>query len=242
MFALVFVDNQNLWRPNLQFKPIISIWHTGLKFKVSLANLIPHILIAQIRPVAQDMSVTYRSDIPTYKPQVKASHRACIHTLPRVIRHQTSPLNWGGLRHCHMSYSSGPRLSSEVGSSAAMCTMALDFASHLSWAPALPRVLWLRTSPLDWGGLRRCHVYYGSRPRLPSGVGSGAATCPMTLDLPSRLRWAPMLSCVLWLRTSPPGWGGLRCCHVSRGSLWAADLKHKEKHSSPTYAARHACF
>jgi hypothetical protein len=50
--------------------------------------------------------------------------------------------------HCHVPYSSGPRLPAEVGSSAAMCPMALDLASQLRWAPALPRVIWLRTSPL----------------------------------------------------------------------------------------------
>jgi hypothetical protein len=44
----------------------------------------------------------------------------------------------------------------------------------------LPHVLWLRTSPPDKGELRRCHVSYGSRPRLSAGVGSGAATCLIT--------------------------------------------------------------
>jgi hypothetical protein len=86
-----------------------------------------------------------------------------------------------------------------------------------------------------------CHVSYGFEPRLPAEVGSGSATCPMAPDLASRLRWAPVLPHVLWLWTSPPSWGGLWRCHVSRGSLWAAGLKHKEKPSSPAYAAMHAC-
>jgi hypothetical protein len=53
---------------------------------------------------------------------------------------------------------------------------------------ALPRVLQLQTSPLyrvgpllrisppRQGGLRRCHVSHSTRPRLPTGKGSGAAT------------------------------------------------------------------
>jgi hypothetical protein len=69
---------------------------------------------------------------------------------------------------------------------------------------------------------------YGSRPRLSTEVGSDAATCPMTLGLASRLRWAPALPCVLWVRTSLPGWGGLGHCHVSHSSLRATCFKHKE--------------
>jgi hypothetical protein len=53
-------------------------------------------------------------------------------------------------------------------------------------------------------------------------VGFGAAMRPMTLDLASRLRWAPALPRVPQLL-------------VGRGP------KHKEKPSSLTYAARHAC-
>jgi hypothetical protein len=44
-----------------------------------------------------------------------------------------------------------------------------------------------------------CHVSYGSGPRLPAKMGSGATMCPMTPDVASRLRWAPALPCVLWL-------------------------------------------
>jgi hypothetical protein len=43
------------------------------------------------------------------------------------------------------------------------------------------------------------------------------------------------------LRTSPPGWGGLRRYHVSHGSLRATCFKHKEKPSRPACAASHAC-
>jgi hypothetical protein len=71
--------------------------------------------------------------------------------------------------------------------------MSPDLVSPLRWAPALPHFLWLRTSPPDRGGLRRCHVSYGSEPRLPIEVGSSAATCPIAPDLASRLRWASTL-------------------------------------------------
>jgi hypothetical protein len=55
------------------------------------------------------------------------------------------------------------------------------------------------------GGFRRCHVSYDFGPYLPTEVGSGAATCPMALNFASQQRWAPVLPCVIWLRTSPPG-------------------------------------
>jgi hypothetical protein len=51
---------------------------------------------------------------------------------------------------------------------------------------------------------------YGSGPHLSAKVGSSAATCPMTPDLTSRLRWASMQPCILWLQTLPPDRGGLR--------------------------------
>jgi hypothetical protein len=102
------------------------------------------------------------------------------------------------------------------------------------------------------------HVSYSSRPHLSSKVGSGAATCPMALDCTSRLRWAPTLSCVLWLQTSPLSWDGLQRCHMSRGSgsclptgralgrhasygpLWTAGFKHNEKPSRTACVARPA--
>jgi hypothetical protein len=92
---------------------------------------------------------TLRTGYLTYKPQVKISCRACIHTLPCALRLRTSPPSWGGLRCCHVSYSSRPRLLTEVGSDPATCPMAPDIASQLRWAPVLPRVLWLQTSPLS---------------------------------------------------------------------------------------------
>jgi hypothetical protein len=43
--------------------------------------------------------------------------------------------------HCHVSYGSGSRLLVEVGFGTVTCPMALDLASRLRCAPALPRVL-----------------------------------------------------------------------------------------------------
>jgi hypothetical protein len=99
-----------------------------------------------------------------------------------------------------------------------MCPMTLNLAFLLRWAPVLPRILWLRTLPLDWGRLWRCHVLRGSGSRLYAEVGSGAAMYPMSSNLVSRLRWTLVLPRVWWLQTLPPSWGELRRSHVSYGS------------------------
>jgi hypothetical protein len=106
---------------------------------------------------------------------------------------------------------------------------------------AWPRALWLRTSPPCEDGLWRCHESYGFGPRLVTEVRSGVATCPAAPNLIFRLRWDLTLPRVIWLRTSPLSWCGLRHCHVSCGSLWATSLKHKEKSSKPACVARHIC-
>jgi hypothetical protein len=98
---------------------------------------------------------------------------------------------------------------------AASCPTAPKPASLSRWAPVLLRILRLRAPPPCRGGLRRCHVPYDFKPCLLAEVGSGAAMCSMALDTVSLSRWAPMLSRVQWLRTSPPNRGGLRRCCVS---------------------------
>jgi hypothetical protein len=87
------------------------------------------------------VSVPSRPGTPTYKLQVKTSSRACNHTLPHALRLRISPPYQGGLRRCHVSYDSGPRLLTEVGSGAAMCPMTLYLTSRLRWAPVLPHIL-----------------------------------------------------------------------------------------------------
>jgi hypothetical protein len=60
----------------------------------------------------------------------------------------------------------------------------------------------------------RCHVFYGSEPRLPVKLGSDAVKCPMALDLVFWLRWVSTLSRV---RNSSPylpaevGYGATTC-------------------------------
>jgi hypothetical protein len=81
-----------------------------------------------------------------------------------------------------------------------------------------------------------------SESSVPSRDGSGAATCPVALDPVSLLGRAPGLPRVPRHRTLPPCSGGLRRCHVSCSSLWAAVLKNKERLNWPTYAARLVCF
>jgi hypothetical protein len=100
------------------------------------------------------VSVPYIPDILTYKPQVKISYRACIHTLQRVLWLRTSPSGWGGFQRCHVLYGSEPRIPAEVGSSAATCTMAPDLIFQLRWVPALPRVLSLH--PIVWYRIWTC--------------------------------------------------------------------------------------
>jgi hypothetical protein len=110
-----------------------------------------------------------------------------------------------------------------MGTGAATRSVAPDLTSLPRWALVLPCVIWLQTLPTCPGGLRRCHMSYGSGPRLPAEEGSGAATCHMALD-PASL------------------WGGLQRCHVSCSFLWAAGLKHKERLSWPSYVAKLVCF
>jgi hypothetical protein len=85
-------------------------------------------------------------------------------------------------------------------------------------------------------------VSYGSGSRLSAKLGSGIATCPMSLDLTSQLRWAPALPHVLWLRTSPPpDWCELQRCHLSHGSMWAMSFNIMKKPSKPSCVASLAC-
>jgi hypothetical protein len=94
---------------------------------------------------------------------------------------------------------------------AVTCPTAPDPASLLRWAPTLPHILQLRTSPPCRraltlprvprpqtsppcrGSLRRCHVPCSSGPRLHVEEGSGAITCPTAPDPASLLGRAPTL-------------------------------------------------
>jgi hypothetical protein len=59
-----------------------------------------------------------------------ASRQRWTPILPRVLWLRTYPPGRGGHRRCHMSYDSGPLLSTEVGSDAAKCPMAPDLTSR----------------------------------------------------------------------------------------------------------------
>jgi hypothetical protein len=61
-------------------------------------------------------------------------------------------------------------------------------------------------------------VSYGSEPRFPAEVGSGAITCHVAPDLTARLRWATVSPRVQRLWASLPFWDGLQHTHVSCGS------------------------
>jgi hypothetical protein len=109
---------------------------------------------------------------------------------PCVLRPQTLPLCWGGLRCRHVSCGPEPYLPAGVVSGAATCPVAPDPASLLGWAPVPSRVMRPQTLPPCWGGLRCHHVSCGPEPYLPAGVGSGATTCPTAPDPSSLLGWA----------------------------------------------------
>jgi hypothetical protein len=72
----------------------------------------------------------------------------------------------------------------------------------------LPCAPWLWTQPPCSGGLLRCHVFHGSRSRIPTQEGSGVATCPMATDSASLLGRAPVLPRVSRLRTHLPARDG----------------------------------
>jgi hypothetical protein len=106
--------------------------------------------------------VPYKPGTPAYRLQIKTRSRTCIHALPCVLQLRTSP-------------------PADVGSGATTCPAAPNLTSVSRWALALPHVLYLRASPPSQGGLRHCYVSHGSGSRLPTRVGSGAASCLMTL-------------------------------------------------------------
>jgi hypothetical protein len=68
-----------------------------------------------------------------------------------------------------------PHLLAELSTGVAMRSSALDLASLSRWAPALPRVTWLRAMS-------------------PQEESSGAVTCSSALNLASLSRWATVLS------------------------------------------------
>jgi hypothetical protein len=114
-----------------------------------------------------------------------------------------------------MTHGPGPYLLAELSSSAVMCSSALGLASLPSWAPALPRVSWLRALP-------------------PREESSSAATCFSPLDLTSLPMRAPTLPRGPDL-ASPRG--ELRCCHVPHDPQRVVDHRNKEMSSCPSHAA-----
>jgi hypothetical protein len=102
----------------------------------------------------------------------------------------------------------------------------------------LPHGPWLWASSPCRVKLRRRHTFLSSVPRLPTEVGSGAATCSSALDLASLPRWAPALPRGPGL-ASPRG--ELWCCHVPHAPQRAVDHRNKEGPSCPRQTAGLAC-
>jgi hypothetical protein len=93
-----------------------------------------------------------------------------------------------------------------------------DKTRNMACIHALSHAVQLWTLPPYKDRLRRCHMPYGSGPRFPAEVDSGAATCPSALDHASRPRWAPVLPRAPQVRTSLPCWEGLWHLRVSYDS------------------------
>jgi hypothetical protein len=118
--------------------------------------------------------------------------------LPHALQLWTLPPYRGGLWCCHVPYGSKAHLAAEAGFGAATCPVAPNLAILLRWAPALPHVQWLRTSPPYQGALQRCYASNGFGPHLPAEVGSRAVACPMTPDPASWLGRVSVLPRVPW--------------------------------------------
>jgi hypothetical protein len=142
----------------------------------------------------------------------------------------------------HMPYNARSYLPAWEGSDATTCPAALDPASLLERALMLPLISRLWILPPYSRGLQHSHVSSGSESYLPAREGSDAAMCPTAPDPASLLGRALVLPHDPWHRTPPPYLGGFWLCHTSYGSLWATDIKNKERLSCPTYAARLMCF
>jgi hypothetical protein len=118
-----------------------------------------------------------------------------------------------------MACGSGPCLLAELSSGAATRSSAPDLTSLPRWAPALPRVPWLRALPLR-------------------EESSSAATCSSAPDLTSLPRWAPALPRDPSLASPREE---LRCCHVPHGPQRVVDHRNKEGPSCPKHADGLAC-
>jgi hypothetical protein len=105
----------------------------------------------------------------------------CRYPEDRIPPHTSSKSRQGAGRvytHCHASYSSGPRLPTEVGAGAATCPAVPAPAAQPEAAPGPPHALLLQVSLPGPGRLRGYHVFCGSSSRCLAQGSSGAATCP----------------------------------------------------------------
>jgi hypothetical protein len=107
-----------------------------------------------------------------------------------------------------MPYSARSCLPAREGSDVVTYPTALDPASLLRSASALPRVPRLWILPPCLRGLRRCHVSHGSGSCLPAREGSGAATCPTALITAYLFGRALTLPCVPQIQILPPAQEG----------------------------------
>jgi hypothetical protein len=114
--------------------------------------------------------------------------------LPRAPQPQALPPSSRGLRCCHVSHGSGPRLSTQEGSGAAMCRMTPDPASLLGRALVLPHAPWLQIPPPYLGGAPVLSRVTRLRPPPPCSGGLQCYYVPMSLYPASLLGRALTLS------------------------------------------------
>jgi hypothetical protein len=119
--------------------------------------------------------------LPPYQGQLRRCY-VSLGSEPYLSQLRAPPPCSGGLRRCYVSLGSRPCLPAREGSGAATCPLAPDPASLLGRALKLPRIPQLQTLPPYLGGLRRCYVYHGTGPCLPTLKGSGAVTCHVALE------------------------------------------------------------
>jgi hypothetical protein len=85
-----------------------------------------------------------------------------------------------------VSYGSGPHLPVDMGSGVVTCPMTPNHCRYP--ADQVPLHISFKSRQVTGCASTRCHVPYGSGPRLSSKVGFDVVTCPMAPDLNSRLR------------------------------------------------------
>jgi hypothetical protein len=126
---------------------------------------------------AHGVSVSCRSDIFTYKFQVKIKDEAYKSHSPACPQPQHEPHSPGQLRGCHVSCGSSSRCSARGSSGVTTCPVAPAPTAQPGAAPESPRALRHQLPLPSPGQLRGRRVSYSSSSRCPARGSSGVVTC-----------------------------------------------------------------